>query len=167
MAERRLDGIRLDGRDRAILAVLRREGRITNAELARRVNLSPTPCWARVRRLEQAGVITGYVARVAPEAFGRRVTAVVTVELESHRAEDFARFEAHVQGVPAVFDCAAVGGGVDYVMKVSAADVAAYQAEMDRLLEAGVGVKRYFTYFVTKPVKEAPPPLDGAEDSSA
>jgi Lrp/AsnC family transcriptional regulator of ectoine degradation len=151
--------LRLDDRDLKILAILQREGRIAKSELARRVNLSATPCWARLQRLEEAGIITGYGARIAFNEFDPRTYAYVTVELDSHQASDFERFEAFVASVPEIFECFAVGGGIDYVMKVTAPDVAAYQAMLDGILGAGIGVKRYWTYFVTKDVKQTPPPV--------
>ncbi len=152
-------GVRLDDRDLKILAILQREGRITKAELAKRVNLSATPCWARLQRLEEAGVIESYGARIAFKHLTPHTYVFVTIELESHRAEDFQRFEEIVGGIPEIFECFAVGGGIDYVIKVMAHDVDSYQTLVDGLLDSDAGVKRYWTYFVTKPVKEEPPPL--------
>lgn len=160
-------GLKLDDRDLKILAILQREGRITKSELAKRVNLSATPCWARLQRLEEAGIIEGYGARIAFNHFAPRTYAFVTVELESHRRDDFGRFEAFVETIPEIFECFAVGGGIDYVLKVAAPDVEAYQRLLDGILEAGVGVQRYFTYFVTKDVKQAPPPLALGEQDGA
>ena len=155
-------GVRLDDRDLKILAILQREGRITKAELAKRVNLSATPCWARLQRLEDAGVIESYGARIAFKHLAPHTYVFVTIELESHRAEDFQRFEEIVGGIPEIFECFAVGGGIDYVIKVMAHDVDSYQTLVDGLLDSDAGVKRYWTYFVTKPVKEEPPPLYAA-----
>lgn len=161
----RIKGLKLDDRDLRILSILQQEGRITKSELAKRVNLSATPCWARLQRLEEAGVIKGYGAFVAVEAFGPRAHAYVTFELDSHRTEDFERFERHVAGNPAIFECFAIGGGLDYILKIAAPDVEAYQRLLDELLAAEVGVKRYWTYFVTKTVKQGPPPLTLEEAS--
>ena len=152
-------GLALDDRDLAILATLAREGRIAKAELARRVNLSPTPCWQRLARLEGAGLIRGYRAEIALARLGPHVTVFVTVELESHKAESFRIFEAAVARLEEVTGAWALGGGYDYLLQVVAPDVAAYQALMDGLLEARAGVRRYFSYIVTKQVKDAPPPL--------
>jgi len=155
-------GLRLDDRDLKILAILQREGRITKAELAKRVNLSATPCWARLQRLEEAGVIESYGARIAFKHLAPCTYVFVTLELESHKAEDFARFEAIIADIPEIFECFAVGGGIDYVIKVMAHDVESYQALVDTILSSNAGVKRYWTYFVTKPVKEEPPPVFAA-----
>lgn len=154
-------GIRLDERDLEILAILKKEGRITSAALAARVNLSPTPTWERVKRLEKAGIIEGYGARIAPGAFGPATVVFMEAELDSHRTADFERFEAAVQDVPEIAECWAVGGGIDYLIKVVTRDVDAYQRLVDRLLTADIGLRRYYTYVVTKPVK------DGATASAA
>lgn len=152
--------LKLDDRDLKILAVLQTEGRITKTELASRVNLSPTPCWERLKRLEDAGVIEGYGANIALNAFGPLSIVFMEAELSSHRAEDFKRFEDAVAAIPEIVECWAVGGGIDYVIKFACADIDAYQRRVDRMLEADVGLRRYFTYVVTKPVKMSPiPPL--------
>ncbi|AUH32297.1 Lrp/AsnC family transcriptional regulator [Paracoccus tegillarcae] len=148
---------RLDERDIAILAVLAREGRIAKTDLAARVNLSPTPCWERMKRLEKAGLIRGYRAEIDLAALGPHVQVFVTVELDSHKAENFQTFERVVARMDQVVGCWAIGGGYDYLMQVIAGDVAAFQDLMDGLLESRAGVRRYFSYIVTKPVKEMPP----------
>lgn len=149
----------LDDRDLRIIATLQREGRIPKAELAKRVNLSSTPCWERMRRLEEAGIISGYGAHVALKHFAPLTQVIVTVELGSHQASDFDRFERAVAQIPEIFECFAVGGGIDYVLKVLARDLDGYQQLVDRMLQADLGVKRYYTYVVTKPVKQSPPPV--------
>ena len=148
---------RLDDRDIAILATLSREGRIAKTDLAARVNLSPTPCWDRMKRLEQAGLIRGYRAQIDLAALGPHLQVFVTVELDSHRAESFQIFERTVARMQAVTGCWAIGGGYDYLMQVVARDVGAFQELMDGLLESRAGVRRYFSYIVTKPVKDEAP----------
>lgn len=151
---------RLDARDIEILRILAAEGRITKAELAARINLSPTPAWDRLRKLERAGIITGYGARISLAALGAPVTVFVAAELEGHRAEDFRRFEEAVQAPPEIRAVWALGGGFDYLLQVVARDIDAYQRLIDSLLEAKIGLARYYTYIVTKPVKsELGPPL--------
>ncbi|MCC5969283.1 MAG: Lrp/AsnC family transcriptional regulator [Pararhodobacter sp.] len=149
----------LDDRDIAILSILSTEGRLSKADLARRVHLSPTPCWARLNRMEEAGLIRGYRAEVALAKLARHVVVFVTIELDNHRAENFQAFERAVARMDAVTGCWALGGGFDYLMQVITHDVPAYQALMDALLESRAGVKRYFSYIVTKEVKSAPPPF--------
>ncbi|WP_335946981.1 Lrp/AsnC family transcriptional regulator [Salipiger bermudensis] len=154
-----MQSTRLDRRDIAILATLSREGRIAKTELAARVNLSPTPCWERMKRLEKAGYITGYRAEIDLAALGAHVQVFVTVELESHKAESFQLFERTVARMDQITGCWAIGGGYDYLMQVVTTDVATFQEMMDGLLESRAGVRRYYSYIVTKPVKADPPAM--------
>lgn len=151
----------VDSRDIRILAILQEEGRISKAELARRVNLSNTPCWERVRRLEKGGIISRVGAEIALEKLTEHVVVFVLAELEHHKAADFEAFEAAVSGEPEITECWAIGGGYDYLLRVFARNIASYQAFMERFLDRDVGLARYFTYVVTKNVKlSAGPPLD-------
>lgn len=143
----------LDARDIAILQILTREGRITKAALAERVGLSATPCWERLKRLEEAGLIQGYGAQINLKAIAPHVTVFVAAELQSHTADSFRRFEKHVQVLPQIAACWALGGGYDYLLQIVERDIDAYQQFMDGLLSAEVGLARYFTYIVTKPIK--------------
>ena len=145
----------LDDRDLRILEILASEGRISKTELARRVNLSPTPCWDRLKRLEDAGLIKGYRAEFALEKLGPHVTVFVVVELESHRSADFRIFEKTVDGIDEVVACWAIGGGFDYLVEVVTRDINSYQRLIDGLLAADIGLKRYFSYIVTKAVKRS------------
>lgn len=151
---------RLDARDLDILRVLASEGRISKADLAARVGLSASPCWERLRKLEQAGLIEGYGARINLRKLAPHVTVFVAAELADHTAAAFRTFEAAVQRHDEITACWALGGGFDYLMQVVTRDIEAYQALIDALLEARIGLARYFTYVVTKPVKQGnPPPL--------
>jgi Lrp/AsnC family transcriptional regulator of ectoine degradation len=150
----------LDDRDLKILSILGREGRISKAELAKRVNLSAAPAWERMKRLEDAGIITSYHASIALKKVAPHVIVLMAVELESHRAQDFQTFERALGPLDEVVACWAVGGGFDYILQIVTRDIYSYQRLVDHLLEAKVGLTRYFTYVVTKSVKLAPPPLD-------
>ncbi|WP_342773406.1 Lrp/AsnC family transcriptional regulator [Pelagibacterium montanilacus] len=152
--------IKLDDRDIKILSILQREGRIPKATLAERVNLTPTPCWERLKRLEHAGIIESYGARVSLRAFGPVTIVFVQIELQSHQTEDFTRFQAAVADMAEIVECWAVGGGIDYMLKVVTRDLEAYQDLIDRLLAAQVGVKRYYSYVVTGAIKDAPVPIE-------
>jgi Lrp/AsnC family transcriptional regulator of ectoine degradation len=149
----------LDARDRRLLSVVAREGRITNQALAERVHLSPSACLERWKRLEQAGVIQGYRAELALGQLGMPLLVHVEVSLKRHEASDFARFERAIQAIPEIVRCDAIGGGIDYLLTIAARGMADYQALIDRLLEAEIGVSRYFTYVVTKTVKNDPAAL--------
>lgn len=146
--------LKLDPIDIRILDEIQRDGRITKLALAERVGLSPTPCWTRLRRLEKAGIITGYHARVALRLISPVATVLVEVTLGAHRQADFDRFERAVKAIPEVVACWSVGGGVDYILKVVARDIDAYQRLIDDLLEREIGIDRYFTYIVTRTVKD-------------
>ncbi|WP_404829700.1 Lrp/AsnC family transcriptional regulator [Stappia indica] len=145
--------IRLDDRDIAILKVLSEEGRLSKAALAKRINLSPTPCWERLKRLEKAGIIEGYRAEISLRKTAPHVTVFVTLELETHNAAAFQAFERAVTTYPEILQCWALGGGFDYLLQVVTRDVESYQALIDRLLDQGLGLARYYTYIVTKPIK--------------
>lgn len=152
---------RLDEKDIAILGVLATEGRITKAALAERVGLSPTPCWERLARLEKAGLIDGYRAEINLRKLGPHVTVFVAIELADHTAASFHAFETAMQRYDEVLACWALGGGYDYLMQVVTRDIETYQALVDAMLEARIGIARYFSYVVTKPVKGAGrPPLE-------
>jgi Lrp/AsnC family transcriptional regulator of ectoine degradation len=146
---------RLDAIDLKILATLQKEGRITKQALAERVNLSPTPCWERLKRLEKAGFIKGYRAEIDLAKLAAMTTVLVEVVLQQHRLEDFEIFERAVQGIPEIVECLATGGGIDYLLKIVTRDIDAYQRLIDELLAAGIGIERYFTYVVTRSVKTA------------
>lgn len=160
-------GIKLDERDIKILAILQKDGRITKAALAEQVNLSPSPCWERLQRLEKAGVIESYGAVLSPEVFGETTLFFMEAELENHQAQTFLQFEKSMQDFSEVRACWAVGGGFDYILKIAARDVEAYQNFVDRLLEAKTGLKRYFTYVVTKRVKDQPAQIIAQEQQLA
>lgn len=149
-----MSGIKLDAIDLKILDAIQRNGRITKLALAEKVGLSPTPAWLRLRKLEKAGIIRGYHATIDMRAVTPIATVLVEVTLRSHRQADFDRFERAVRDVPEIVACWAVGGGMDYVLKVVAPDIDAYQRLIDRLLEREIGIDRYFTYIVTRTVKE-------------
>lgn len=145
--------ITLDDRDIAILKVLDREGRISKAELAARINLSPSACWERLKRLEDARLITAYRAEVALSRLAPHIVVFVSVELERHQADTFQIFERTITEYPEIIACWALGGGFDYLMQVVTRDIESYQDLIDALLARQIGVERYYTYIVTKSVK--------------
>jgi Lrp/AsnC family transcriptional regulator of ectoine degradation len=144
---------RLDAIDLKILARLQSEGRITKAALAEAVNLSPTPCWERLKRFEKSGLIRGYHAEIDLDQLGAVATVLVEIVLKQHRYADFQRFETAIRNVGEIVECHATGGGIDYLLKVTTPDIDAYQRLIDRLLLAEIGIERYFTYIVTRTVK--------------
>ena len=149
-----MSSVKLDPIDLRILAEIQRDGRITKLALAEKVGLSPTPCWTRLHRLQREGVISGYHARLALRRIAPFAMVFVEITLGAHRQADFDRFERAVKAVPEVVACWSLGGGIDYLLKVVARDIDGYQRLIDRLLEEEIGIDRYFTYIVTRTVKD-------------
>lgn len=150
---------RLDATDIRILSAVQEHGPLSKTKLAEIVNLSPTPCWARLDRLKKAGLIRGYHAEIALDAVAGVVQVVVTVSLDSHRKADFERFEKRIHATEEVTHCFATGGGMDYVLTVACPSLQDFQALMDGLLADDIGIARYMTYIVTRTIKSAQPDL--------
>jgi Lrp/AsnC family transcriptional regulator, leucine-responsive regulatory protein len=134
------DSIALDAVDRRILHALQRDGRVTYDILANQVGLSPSAVLRRVKRLEQAGVVLGYVALVAAERIGLPLTAYLNVRLEKHterhKRNPMDLFRAAVQAWPEVVECSALTGEMDYLLRVVVQDMAHYSRfVMDTLLK--------------------------------
>ncbi|HAS63435.1 MAG TPA: AsnC family transcriptional regulator [Vibrio sp.] len=149
--------MKLDRYDINILQILQRNGRITKSQLAEQINLSISPCWERVKKLEQAGIIEGYGAKLNMLAFNKQTLVLVEVSLKQHNALAFRRFEQMVETTPQVSECYATGGGVDYIVKFQCDDIDQYQRCIDKWLDSEVGIERYYTYIVTKTVKQPSP----------
>lgn len=146
--------MRLDPIDLKILDAVQRNGRITKLALAEKVGLSPTPCWTRLRKLETAGIIESYHARISARMITSFTTVMMEVTLANHRQADFDKFDRTVRTIPEIVTCWSIGGGIDYLLQVVARDIDAYQRLVDGLLERELGIERYFTYIVIKTVKE-------------
>jgi len=147
---------KLDRIDIHILAQLQHNGRLANNELAQKIGLSPSPCLARVRRLEQAGYITGTHARLDLVKLTDHITVFTEVTLHHHRREDFIKFEQAIRRYGAVQECYLVSGGYDYLLKFIIRSVAHYQDLMEQMLEHNIGVAKYFSYIVIKPIFARP-----------
>lgn len=145
--------MRLDRYDVKILQILQNNGRITKSHLAEEINLSVSPCWERVKKLEDAGIIEGYGAKVNTDILFKKTSVMVEVSLKEHNAQAFKRFEQLVRHTPEVTDCYATGGGIDYILKIQSEDIDQYQRLIDNWLDSEVGIERYFTYIVTKTIK--------------
>ena len=145
---------KLDERDIQILSILQSEGRITKTALADKLNLSLTPSWDRLQRLEEAGIIDSYGAKLSSSFLSNFHLVITEVELESHKQGQFARFEEAIMGFDEVLSCWSVGGGLDYILKVLVNDVADYQDFLKRVLKADIGLRRYFSYAVLNRIKD-------------
>ncbi len=117
----------MDAKDRQIVRELQRDGRISNLDLAERVNLSPSPCLRRVRLLEEQGVITGYSALVDPKAYGLTVTAFIRITLLRHEADSVRQFENRIATIDEILDCYLLTGEADYLLRVVVADLEGYE----------------------------------------
>lgn len=126
----------LNGYDRKILAILQKDGRITNAKLAERVALSPSACLARQRRLEEQGVISGYRAVLALEKARPVLRAVIHIRLKQHMPEDFRRVEKALQADPRIIEAAELSGVIDYYALLCVADVTDLRDCIDALIAA-------------------------------
>lgn len=149
----------LDAADIRILSAVQKHGQISKTKLAEIVNLSPTPCWARLTRLRAAGYIRGYHADIALERVIDATRVVVTVSLTHHRKADFERFESYIKQMDEIINCVATGGGIDYVMTVVCPNLSSFQTLMDELLSADLAIDRYMTYFSTRLIKAEQPNL--------
>jgi DNA-binding Lrp family transcriptional regulator len=134
--------LRMDETDRAIIAQLRENGRISNTDLADRVGLTAAPCLRRVRRLEDEGVITGYHARISPQALGRGYEVFVHIELERKDRETTLAFESQVLQFPEVIELRRMFGAIDYVMRVATSDVESFEEFWIDRLQAVPGSMR-------------------------
>ena len=145
----------LDAVDVAILSVLQHDGRITNAELADRVNLSPSATLRRTRALEDAGVIDGYVALIGAAAVGRPTSVFVEISLSSQREDELDAFEAAIRETPEVMECHLMAGDADYLVKVQCADVADYERIHRQHLTRLPSVARVHSSFALRVVQDA------------
>jgi Lrp/AsnC family leucine-responsive transcriptional regulator len=116
-----------DSIDKKILSLLEQNARISNAELAEKVNLSPTPCLRRLRKLEDSGLIRGYGAVLNEKALGLHASALVFVNLDKNTKENAERFEAALKLLPEVMECFLVAGRHDYVLRVVTRDLDDYE----------------------------------------
>ena len=146
---------RIDRIDLKILRVLQGNGRMSNIELSRQVNLSPAPCLARVRRLEKTGYINGYKAELNPELLGLSLLAYVEVTLDRTTPDVFERFKQTVRDVPEIEECHMVAGGFDYLIKVRSPDMDAYRRVLGEKIATIPGVLQTHTYVVMEQVKHA------------
>ena len=143
-----------------MLDILQADGRITTADLAERLGLSPTATGERLRRLVRDGVVTGFGARLDPHRLGLGLLVFVEVTLDKTTPEDFQRFARAVRLTPEVLECHMVAGGFDYLVKARIADMTAYRRFLGEVLLSLPGVRKTRTYAVIEEVKsEGPLPL--------
>jgi len=147
----------IDRTDMKILRLLQSEGRLGNAEIAKRVNTSPATCHRRTQRLFAEGYVTSVRAVVSPQKVEMGTLAFVGVVLDRSTPESFGDFEAAIRAMPVVLDCHVVAGDFDYILKIRAHDMADFnKLHADKLLRLP-GVRQTRTFFVMKEVVDNAP----------
>jgi len=142
----------MDNTDLKILAILQEDASLSVAEVASRVNLSQTPAWRRIQRLEEQGVIERRVAILNPESIGLGLSVFVEIETGDHSAEWLTRFAAAVSGMPEVMEVYRMAGDVDYLLRIAIGDMAAYDRFYKKLIEL-VPLKNVTSRFAMERVK--------------
>ena len=152
--------MQIDRIDRRILNELQADGRITNAELASRVGLAPTSMSDRLRRLQSAGYITGFTARIDPLMVGLELLVFVEISLDKTTPDAFEKFSRAIRLAPEVLECHMVAGGFDYIVKARVTDMSHYRAFLGDVLLNLPGVSETRTYPVMEEVKtDGPLPI--------
>ncbi|NKC29542.1 Lrp/AsnC family transcriptional regulator [Falsiroseomonas selenitidurans] len=149
----------MDAIDKRILRTLARKGRLTNAELAEEVGLSASPCWTRVKRLEQAGIIQGYAAILDQAALGLPDTVFIEVMMERHDEDSLRRFEEAVQAIPEVLECHLVTGEYDYMIKAAVGGTLGYERLLRDRLYRLPGIRHTRSSFALRRLKQELSPV--------
>ena len=144
--------MQLDAFDKKILTVLQEDAGLSNAEVAQRVGLSPTPCWRRIRALEEAGIIRRRVALLERRKLNIGVTVFVAVRTNQHNQEWLERFARAVDSIPEVVEFYRMAGEVDYLLRVVVPDIAAYDAFYKRLI-AKIEIRDVSSSFAMEQIK--------------
>lgn len=145
----------IDELDRKILRELRRDGRLSNTKLAEKVGLSTTPCWHRVRSMEERGVIEGYTALLNQQALGLPDTVIIEVTLDRHDDDMLHRFGEALAELPEVMEAYLLTGEYDYLIKVAVAGTAGYEEFLRRKLYKLPGIRHSRSTFVLRCLKRA------------
>lgn len=145
--------IKLDRYNVAILNTLQRQGRLSKRALAEKIGLSVSPCWVRLKKLEQTGYIRGYEAKVELNRIARFCHVTTLIGLNAHQAHDLRKFENAVNEISEITRCDAVAGEIDYILHFVTVDIDHYQRLVEQLLEADVGIRVYFSHVRSKQIK--------------
>lgn len=146
---------RLDAHDHAIVRVLQADGRISNVELAERINLSESATLRRVRALEQVGLIEGYAARINQAQVGLPGNVFINITLQRQDQQDLEAFETAVQQVPEIMECYLMTGNFDYLLRVVVADTADFERIHSQKLTRLPGVSRVQSSFALRTVRKS------------
>lgn len=137
----------LDAMDRKILRILQGNGRMSVAEIAERVNLSPTPCWNRIRQLEESGIIKGYTAIVDPARLGVPIEVLVHVTLDRHAEFAIKKFVDALAAIPEVVQCISLSGQYDALLRVLVADLPTFERLLMQRLARVPGISHFSSSF--------------------
>ena len=146
----------LDRIDRRLLAELQDDGRITNVDLARRVELTAPPCLRRVRALEEEGVIKGYHAQLDASKLGFAITVFALVSLKSQAEESLRQFEDHIRTLPEVRECHMLNGEIDFILKIVSRDLQTFQEFLTSKLTPAPNVASVKTSLTIRTAKQLP-----------
>lgn len=158
--------MRTDKFDLAILKVLQEDARASLQDISKRVGLSPTPCWTRIKRMEAEGVIRGYTARIDPPSVGLTETVIVQVTLESHTDETLYEFGKILEQIPEVLEAYLVSGDYDYYIRIAVRDTRDYERLLREKLYRIPGIRHSKSSFVLRTLKESLIPLELAPANS-
>lgn len=162
------DRFRLDRTNLKILQVLQTQARITNLALARLVNLSPSPCLERVKRLEASGCIRRYRTDIDLDLICSNVRVFAEVTLENHRPDDFRRFADAIRAIPEVVAAYKISGPFDYTLSIVCRDIRHYYELSERIIESDLGVAKFVGHVVLERTKPfAGYPLDSLVEPEA
>ena len=145
---------KLDSYDMAILKALQSDGRLSVADLAKRIHLSATPCTTRLRRLEKLGFIDGYFAHLSPTLLDNDLLAFLQVRLSATDESTLTSFNRAVINIPQIQECHMVGGGFDYLLKIRVKDMDAFRYFLARVVSRLPEIENTHSYFVMEQVKE-------------
>ena len=150
---------RLDRLDFAILRALQRDARLSLADISAAVGLTTSPCWTRIKRLEEAGVIEGYSVRINAEKVGLKDTVIVQLTLDSHSDEALERFGRELEKIPEVLEAFLVSGDYDYHLRLAVADTRDYERLLREKLYKIPGIRHSKSSFVLRVLKDEHVPL--------
>lgn len=154
--------MKADKFDLAILKVLQQDARASLQDISKRVGLSPTPCWTRIKRMEAEGVIRGYTVRIDPPSVGLTETVIVQVTLESHTDETLYEFGKILEQIPEVLEAYLVSGDYDYYIRIAVKDTRDYERLLREKLYRIPGIRHSKSSFVLRTLKESLIPLEVA-----
>lgn len=136
-----------------ILKELQNDARITNSDLAEKVNMSQSPCWRHVKKMEQEGIISGYTAKLDRRKLGLGVLVYVSIEIDTHNEEMSLAFEHQIGAISEIISCHSVAGGADFMLQVVCRDLDAYTDFSMNTLRRLPGIKSMTTNFALKEIK--------------